>query len=424
MVTHMCKRINIFFLCFAAFYFVSSIAISFIMGITGIQLPYWMNILLSQSIILLPAVIFVLVMKIDVFKALPFKKIKVGDAFLSILLGYLLVPLVLFINNISMMFSTNHLEASANELMPFKKIKVGDAFLSILLGYLLVPLVLFINNISMMFSTNHLEASANELTSYPFLIQIVLLAVIPAMVEEFIFRGLFYHSYRKNGILGAALASAFAFGLIHFNLNQFCYAFVLGIVFALIVEATGSIFSSMLAHFAINTYSIIMMKLLSNLNQFCYAFVLGIVFALIVEATGSIFSSMLAHFAINTYSIIMMKLLSVFMDITGMSPQTVQEMNGAAASMENSAQMEVIAQASYIFAVAVIGVLAVGFFVLAMLVLRTLAKRNGRLEYLRLNLKKGTKAQNNEKFVTIPYILTAVFIVVYMILNEVLIRIM
>ena len=109
MVTHMCKRINIFFLCFAAFYFVSSIAISFIMGITGIQLPYWMNILLSQSIILLPAVIFVLVMKIDVFKALPFKKIKVGDAFLSILLGYLLVPLVLFINHISMMFSTNHL---------------------------------------------------------------------------------------------------------------------------------------------------------------------------------------------------------------------------------------------------------------------------------------------------------------------------
>ena len=216
-----------------------------------------------------------------------------------------------------------------------------------------------------------------QLTSYPFLIQIVLLAVIPAMVEEFIFRGLFYHSYRKNGILGAALASAFAFGLIHFNLNQFCYAFVLGIVFALIVEATGSIFSSMLA-----------------------------------------------HFAINTYSIIMMKLLSIFMDITGMSPQTVQEMNGAAASMENSAQMEVIAQASYIFAVAVIGVLAVGFFVLAMLVLRTLAKRNGRLEYLRLNLKKGTKAQNNEKFVTIPYILTAVFIVVYMILNEVLIRIM
>ena len=151
---------------------------------------------------------------------------------------------------------------------------------------------------------------------------------------------------------------------------------------------------------------------------------LGIVFALIVEATGSIFSSMLAHFAINTYSIIMMKLLSIFMDTTGMSPQTVHEMNGAAASMENSAQMEVIAQASYIFAVAVIGVLAVGFFVLAMLVLRTLAKRNGRLEYLRLNLKKGTKAQNNEKFVTIPYILTAVFIVVYMILNEVLIRIM
>lgn len=325
----MSKRINIFFLCFAAFYLISSIAVGVVIAATGIQLPYWMNILLSQSILLLPAVIYVLVMRIDVFKALPFRKIKVGDAFLSILLGYLLVPLVLFINNISMLFSTNYLEASSNELI-----------------------------------------------TYPFLVQIFLMAVIPALVEEFIFRGLFYHSYRKSGILGAALTSALVFGLIHFNLNQFCYAFVLGIVFALMVEATGSIFSSMLA-----------------------------------------------HFAINTYSIIMMKIYTIMMDLAGISQMT-PEVNDAASSMQNSSEMAVITQASYIFAMVVIAIFAVGFFILAMLVLRTLAKRNGRLEYLKLNLKKGAKSQNNEKFITIPYVLTAVFIFLYMIFNEVLMRVM
>ena len=56
--------------------------------------------------------------------------------------------------------------------------------------------------------------------------------------------------------------SGLVFGLFHLNINQFCYAFVIGVVFAFLVEATGSIWSSVLAHFAINTYSITIIQLL------------------------------------------------------------------------------------------------------------------------------------------------------------------
>ena len=56
--------------------------------------------------------------------------------------------------------------------------------------------------------------------------------------------------------------SGLVFGLFHLNINQFCYAFVIGVVFAFLVEATGSIWSSVLAHFAINTYSIKIIQLL------------------------------------------------------------------------------------------------------------------------------------------------------------------
>ena len=53
---------------------------------------------------------------------------------------------------------------------------------------------------------------------------------------------------------GAALMSGLLFGCFHLNINQALYAFVMGIVFAYMVEATGSLWSSVIAHFAVNTY--------------------------------------------------------------------------------------------------------------------------------------------------------------------------
>ena len=91
--------------------------------------------------------------------------------------------------------------------------------------------------------------SVQELIAYPFVVQLLIIAVLPACVEEFVFRGLIYHSYRKNGILGAAVLSGLVFGLMHLNINQLSYAAVMGIIFALLVEATGSMYSSMLAHY-------------------------------------------------------------------------------------------------------------------------------------------------------------------------------
>ena len=51
-------------------------------------------------------------------------------------------------------------------------------------------MVLFINVLTQFISTNYMNDAVSDLTSYPFIIQIILLAVIPPVVEEFIFRGL------------------------------------------------------------------------------------------------------------------------------------------------------------------------------------------------------------------------------------------
>ena len=98
--------------------------------------------------------------------------------------------------------------------------------------------------------------------------QVILLAVIPPLVEELVFRGIFFGSYRKVGMFGAAVISGLIFGCFHLNINQGLYAFAIGFVFAYMVEATGSLWPSVIAHFAINTYSIGVVQLLKMAGMY------------------------------------------------------------------------------------------------------------------------------------------------------------
>lgn len=307
----MCKKINIFAPVLFGFYIIVSVLFSRIIYSNRIALPLWLNLIISQCILLIPALIYVLVMKIDIIKCIP-----------------------------------------------YRKIKLSDAVSSLLIGYCLVPLVLLINVISSVFATNYLNSSTTEISQYPFIIQLLLMAFLPTIAEEFVFRGLFYHSYRKNGILGAAILSGVIFGAIHLNINQFCYACVMGMVFALMVEITGSMFSSMLAHFAVNSYSIIMLKLVS---------------------------------------------------MSGISVQTEQ------ASQQMMSQYSGVI---ILLQIAILAVTAIAFISIAYLLFMSMAKRNGRWDYFKLNMKKGLRPQNNEHFITIPLAATLLAAAAFMIFQE------
>lgn len=307
----MCKKINIFAPVLFGFYIIVSVLFSRIIYSNRIALPLWLNLIISQCILLIPALIYVLVMKIDIIKCIP-----------------------------------------------YRKIKLSDAVSSLLIGYCLVPLVLLINVISSVFATNYLNSSTTEISQYPFIIQLLLMAFLPTIAEEFVFRGLFYHSYRKNGILGAAILSGVIFGAIHLNINQFCYACVMGMVFALMVEITGSMVSSMLAHFAVNSYSIIMLKLVS---------------------------------------------------MSGISVQTEQ------ASQQMMSQYSGVI---ILLQIAILAVTAIAFISIAYLLFMSMAKRNGRWDYFKLNMKKGLRPQNNEHFITIPLAATLLAAAAFMIFQE------
>ncbi|MDO5425372.1 MAG: type II CAAX endopeptidase family protein [Eubacteriales bacterium] len=162
----------------------------------------------------------------------------------------LLVPVVIFL-----VWSRQPLK----EWFPVRPMKVSTILMTVLFTGLIMPLVTFLNAFSMLFSENYVAAESQTLQNAGIWMNLFVIAVVPAVCEEVIFRGVFYHGYRENGILKGALVCGLTFGLLHRNVNQFFYASVLGIVFCLLVEATGSIFSSMIAHFLINAWSVFLM---------------------------------------------------------------------------------------------------------------------------------------------------------------------
>lgn len=149
-----------------------------------------------------------------------------------------------------------------------KKISPFNIVLCIMFAILIMPVMNLINAISLLFSQNMIQGTVTDIVSNnTLLLSVFVVALIPCLFEETIFRGVFYNEYRKSNIKMGIFLSAFLFGLMHQNFNQFTYAFAMGIVFALLIEATDSIVSTMVVHFVINANSVIMTYLLPKMTE-------------------------------------------------------------------------------------------------------------------------------------------------------------
>lgn len=239
------------------------------------------------------------------------------------------------------------------EFIPYRKINIATAVLVIVCTYLMYPVIIVLNAISMLFSNTGTEAVMELMQGQNFVLNALLTAVLPACVEEFMFRGVLFQTYRKSRMLPAILLSGFLFGCMHMNLNQFIYAFALGVYLAFLVEATGSIFSSMLAHFTLNFTSVIMSSLLPVLY----------------EGIG----------------------------IT--QPQEIQT-GGYAATMESSQLV------MFLMGIMVWAVIAIGTTCGAVAVYIAICKINKRWDYVKQMFRQGTR----ERMITIPLVLAVLII--------------
>jgi membrane protease YdiL (CAAX protease family) len=141
------------------------------------------------------------------------------------------------------------------EMFSFRTVSSENLKMAVLVLILSYPSIMMLNLISMLFVQNAMSSVISSLTSLGPGAMLFVMAVMPAFDEEFLCRGILYHAYRPVSKAGGVVLSALIFGLLHLNFNQMPYAFYIGIVFALMVEATGSIYTSMVMHFLLNGFN-------------------------------------------------------------------------------------------------------------------------------------------------------------------------
>ncbi len=152
------------------------------------------------------------------------------------------------------------------KLISFKLFNPGAAVLVILMTYCVLPLASLMNLISMLFVDNAVASVTSAAYENSLGLNLLFIAIIPALSEEFAFRGVIFHTLKKHGLWFGVLMSALFFAMMHLNFNQFSYTIVIGSVMALTVLATGSIWGSVLVHFTLNANSVLLMKLLESLT--------------------------------------------------------------------------------------------------------------------------------------------------------------
>ncbi|MBO4458052.1 MAG: CPBP family intramembrane metalloprotease [Butyrivibrio sp.] len=145
-------------------------------------------------------------------------------------------------------------------VIPLKKIKISTFILSIIYVASLFPLVDFVNSLSMLFVDNMVDSISGELVELPMWIMLLSVGLFGPFVEEIVFRGVIFHSYRRSTrIVASMVLSSILFGMMHMNFNQFAYGAVMGFMLCLMVEATGSVIPSFIAHAVFNSYEVIVM---------------------------------------------------------------------------------------------------------------------------------------------------------------------
>lgn len=95
------------------------------------------------------------------------------------------------------------------------------------------------------------------------LLYIIGISIVPAMTEEFAFRGVIMQPLRKYGDRFAIVMSALVFGLMHGNAVQAIFAFIVGLLIGYAVIVTGSMWTGIVIHF-LNNFVSVMLDIVSE----------------------------------------------------------------------------------------------------------------------------------------------------------------
>ena len=163
------------------------------------------------------------------------------------------IPVMIFL------FHRDRVKEKMRGAMPVKKAPILQYAAVIIMSLALsmgLNNLMIIGNLSA-YSDSYTD-TMNVLYSASLPVQLIALGILVPVCEELVFRGLIYKRLRESSaFVPAMLYSAFIFGLLHANMIQMIYSFLLGMVLAWMYEKYGSVLAPIVAHMVMNILSVL-----------------------------------------------------------------------------------------------------------------------------------------------------------------------
>ena len=175
----------------------------------------------------------------------------------------------------------------------------GGILLSLLFGGL--------ESLSQNFSLYDTFISKDDGTAPVKLYLVLAYAALPAVCEEFVYRGILCHEYEKGGVLRAILISSLFFGLLHFDLKNLPMYIFAGVILAMTMYSTRSLFGAVIAHFLYNLFGLFGQPYINTFYNITkstklFVFVLGVIFLASAAVFCAEASRLYKKYLANSYS--------------------------------------------------------------------------------------------------------------------------
>ncbi len=132
---------------------------------------------------------------------------------------------------------------------PTKFLYISHASVFLVSGIMLISIVLY-SAMPDLVRVSSLESyvALNSVGVTDTIYRLVTFAILPAVTEEFLFRGIVIGEYQHRGAGLAAFMSAVLFAMSHFSIERFPVYFFSGIVLAAVLYATDSLLAAIFVH--------------------------------------------------------------------------------------------------------------------------------------------------------------------------------
>ncbi len=145
----------------------------------------------------------------------------------------------------------------------FKKVSWRTLVVAVALGVVVFCLNIYVSNffnslIQLFGYTPSSSSGGLPATWWVLMLNLLSTAVLPAICEETLHRGMLLKGNSQMGIKKSIIISGFLFGLLHLNIEQFFYASIIGLFLGYLCWCCDSIYPCIIIHFMNNALSVVL----------------------------------------------------------------------------------------------------------------------------------------------------------------------